>query len=163
MDREGYMRLALALARRALDTGDVPVGCVVTDRDGTILGEGWNRREAHGDALAHAEVEAIRSACRRRGGWNLHGCTLYVTLEPCPMCAGAIINARIPQVWYGADDPKAGCCGSVLDLFAQPFNHHPQVHRGLLEEECAALLQEFFQRLREKRRAAREGRREVGD
>ena len=86
------------------------------------------------------------------GGWRLHKAALYVTLEPCPMCAGAIINARIPQVWYGAADPKAGCCGSVLDLFAQPFNHHPQAHGGLLEEQCAALLQDFFRLLREKRR-----------
>ena len=95
MTSEDYMRRALVLARRALSTGDVPVGCVVADADGAIIGEGWNRREAEGDALAHAEVEAIRNACRRRGGWNLHGCTLYVTLEPCPMCAGAIINARL--------------------------------------------------------------------
>lgn len=148
MDREGYMRLALALARRALDTGDVPVGCVVTDRDGTILGEGWNRREAHGDALAHAEVEAIQSACRRRGGWNLHGCSLYVTLEPCPMCAGAILNARLDRVYFGARDGKAGACGSVLNLFMEDFNHHPRVYGGVLQAECADLLQTFFQGLR---------------
>ena len=116
MTSEDYMRRALVLARRALSTGDVPVGCVVADADGAIIGEGWNRREAEGDALAHAEVEAIRSACRRRGGWNLHGCTLYVTLEPCPMCAGAIINARLKSVCYGARDEKAGACGSVLNL-----------------------------------------------
>ena len=148
MTSEDYMRRALVLARRALSTGDVPVGCVVADADGAIIGEGWNRREAEGDALAHAEVEAIRSACRRRGGWNLHGCTLYVTLEPCPMCAGAIINARIPALYYGAKDEKAGCCGSVLNLFEERFNHHPRIYGGVLEAECSALLQSFFQNLR---------------
>ena len=148
MTSEDYMRRALVLARRALSTGDVPVGCVVADADGAIIGEGWNRREAEGDALAHAEVEAIRSACRRRGGWNLHGCTLYVTLEPCPMCAGAIINSRIRRVVYGAADTKAGCCGSVTDLFAMPFNHHPVVEQGLRAEEAQELLQAFFKDLR---------------
>lgn len=148
MTSEDYMRRALVLARRALSTGDVPVGCVVADADGAIIGEGWNRREAEGDALAHAEVEAIRNACRRRGGWNLHGCTLYVTLEPCPMCAGAIINSRIRRVVYGAADTKAGCCGSVTDLFAMPFNHHPVVEQGLRAEEAQELLQAFFKDLR---------------
>ena len=148
MTPETYMTRALELARKALETGDVPVGCVVADRDGTIIGEGWNRREANGDALAHAEVEAIRAACARRGGWNLHGCSLYVTLEPCPMCAGAIVNARIPVLYYGARDDKAGCCGSVLNLFEERFNHHPRIYGGLLEEECTALLQQFFQKLR---------------
>ena len=142
MTHEDYMRMALNLAREAMAEGEVPVGCVIV-------------REAGKDALAHAELEAIRQANALLGGWRLHKAALYVTLEPCPMCAGGIINARIPQVWYGAADAKAGCCGSVLDLFAQPFNHHPQVHSGLLEEECAALLQAFFQRLRDKRRAAK--------
>ena len=148
MTPEQYMTRALELAQRALETGDVPVGCVVADRDGTVIGEGWNRREANGDALAHAEVEAIRAACAHRGGWNLHGCSLYVTLEPCPMCAGAIVNARIPALYYGAKDDKAGCCGSVLNLFEERFNHHPRIYGGLLEEECTALLQAFFQGLR---------------
>ena len=148
MTPEQYMTRALELAQRALETGDVPVGCVVADRDGSIIGEGWNRREANGDALAHAEVEAIRAACAHRGGWNLHGCSLYVTLEPCPMCAGAIVNARIPVVCYGARDDKAGCCGSVLNLFEERFNHHPRVYGHILEEECAGLLQEFFENLR---------------
>lgn len=148
MTPEQYMTRALELAQRALETGDVPVGCVVADRDGTVIGEGWNRREANGDALAHAEVEAIRAACAHRGGWNLHGCSLYVTLEPCPMCAGAIVNARIPVVCYGARDDKAGCCGSVLNLFEERFNHHPRVYGHILEEECAGLLQEFFENLR---------------
>ena len=148
MTPEQYMTRALELAQRALETGDVPVGCVVADRDGSIIGEGWNRREANGDALAHAEVEAIRAACAHRGGWNLHGCSLYVTLEPCPMCAGAIVNARIPVVCYGARDDKAGCCGSVLNLFEERFNHHPRGYGHILEEECAGLLQEFFGNLR---------------
>ena len=141
MTPEAYMTRALELAQRALDTGDVPVGCVVADRDGSIIGEGWNRREANGDALAHAEVEAIR-------GWNLHGCTLYVTLEPCPMCAGAIINARIDRVYYGAKEEKAGCCGSVLNLFMEDFNHRPRVYGGILKEPCATLLRRFFEGLR---------------
>ena len=148
MTPEQYMTRALELAQRALETGDVPVGCVVADRDGTVIGEGWNRREANGDALAHAEVEAIRAACAHRGGWNLHGCSLYVTLEPCPMCAGAIINARIPRVVFGAPDPKAGSCGSVTDLFALPYNHRPACEGGVLEEECAQLLRDFFRALR---------------
>ena len=148
MTPETYMTRALELARKALETGDVPVGCVVADRDGTVIGEGWNRREANGDALAHAEVEAIRAACARRGGWNLHGCSLYVTLEPCPMCAGAIVNARIDRVYYGAKDDKAGCCGSVLNLFMEGFNHRPRVYGGILKEPCAALLRRFFEGLR---------------
>ena len=148
MTPEQYMTRALELAQRALETGDVPVGCVVADRDGSIIGEGWNRREANGDALAHAEVEAIRAACAHRGGWNLHGCSLYVTLEPCPMCAGAIVNARIDRVYYGARDDKAGCCGSVLNLFMEGFNHHPRVYGGILKEPCAALLRRFFEGLR---------------
>ena len=150
MDREDYMRRALELARNALATGDVPVGCVVADRDGTILGEGWNRREARGDALAHAEVEAIRAACQRRGGWNLHGCTLYVTLEPCPMCAGGIISARIPEIYYGAKDAGFGACGSILNLFEEDFRHHPKIVGHILEAECAALLRDFFAQVREK-------------
>ena len=137
MTPEQYMTRALELAQKALETGDVPVGCVVADRDG-----------ANGDALAHAEVEAIRAACAHRGGWNLHGCSLYVTLEPCPMCAGAIVNARIDRVYYGAKDDKAGCCGSVLNLFMEDFNHHPRVYGGILKEPCAALLRRFFENLR---------------
>ena len=147
MDHEFYMRQALALAREAIEDGDVPVGCVIV-REGEIIGRGRNRREADGDATAHAEVEAIRDACGRLGSWRLHGCTLYVTLEPCPMCAGAIINARIGAVRYGVRDPKAGCCGSVLNLFEERFNHRPRVYGGLLEPECRALLEEFFQNLR---------------
>ena len=141
------MRQALALAEEAAGHGDVPVGCVVV-KDGAVIGRGCNRREERGDAVAHAEVEAIRQACRAVGGWNLHDCALYVTLEPCPMCAGAIINARVGTVCYGARDEKAGACGSVLDLFAERFNHRPRVYGGVLKEACAALLRDFFHDLR---------------
>ena len=152
---EAMMREALALAEEAAAAGEVPVGCVITLGD-RIVGRGRNRREVSKTALGHAELEAIAEACRTLGGWRLWQCTLYVTLEPCPMCAGAIINARIPRVVYGAADPKAGACQSVIDLFALPFNHRPQVEQGLLEAECAQLLRDFFRRLREKRRAVKE-------
>lgn len=141
------MHEALALAREAADEGEVPVGCIVTDGE-HIVGRGRNRRETGKSALAHAELEAIGEACRTLGGWRLWRCTLYVTLEPCPMCAGAIINSRIRRVVYGAADTKAGCCGSVTDLFAMPFNHHPVVEQGLRAEEAQELLQAFFKDLR---------------
>ena len=147
MDDLNYMDEALALAREAAAEGEVPVGCVNV-RNGQIVGRGRNRRETGRTALGHAEIQAIAQACENLGGWRLWECTLYVTLEPCPMCAGAIINARIPRVVYGAADTKAGCCGSVCDLFAMDFNHRPQVDRGVREEESAALLTEFFQNLR---------------
>ena len=147
MNHEYFMAEALRLARDAITDGDVPVGCVIV-KDGEIIGRGRNRREAGVDATAHAEVEAIREACARLGSWRLHGCALYVTLEPCPMCAGAIINARIAAVRYGAREDKSGCCGSVLNLFEERFNHRPRVYGGLLEEECRGLLEEFFQDLR---------------
>lgn len=148
MTHEDYMALALEEAKLALDTGDVPVGCVIVDEEGQVIGRGRNRREADHSALAHAEAEAIAMACRSLDSWRLHGCTLYVTLEPCPMCAGAIINARIPHVRYAAKDEKAGACGSVLNLFEERFNHHPTLHCGPLQQESAALLQEFFSTLR---------------
>ena len=141
------MHEALSLAREAADEGEVPVGCIVTDGE-RIVGRGRNRRETGKSALAHAELEAIAEACRTLGGWRLWRCTLYVTLEPCPMCAGAIINSRIRRVVYGAADTKAGCCGSVTDLFAMPFNHHPVVEQGLRAEEAQELLQTFFKDLR---------------
>jgi len=144
---QAFMRRALALAREAAGRGEVPVGAVVTLR-GEIVGEGQNRREHGKSALLHAEIEAIGQACARLGGWRLWECELFVTLEPCPMCAGAIVNARIPRLVYGARDPKAGCCGSVVDLFALPFNHRPEVLGGCLEEECAGLLRDFFAELR---------------
>ena len=149
-----YMRQALALAREAAEAGEVPVGCVIV-REGRVVGRGRNRREERQRTFSHAEMEAIAQANEALGSWRLEDCDLYVTLEPCPMCAGAIINARIPRVVYGAADPKAGCCRSVVDLFALPFNHRPQVEAGLLEAECAQLLRDFFQRLRDKRKAAK--------
>ena len=142
-----FMDEALALAREAFAEGEVPVGCVIVRGD-RIVGRGRNRRETAKTALGHAEIEAIADACRTLGGWRLWECTLYVTLEPCPMCAGAIINARIPRVVYGASDAKCGACGSVCDLFSMDFNHHPKVEKGLMEEECTALLTEFFEKLR---------------
>ena len=144
---ERFMEEALVLAREAFDDGEVPVGCVITKGD-QIVGRGRNRREKGKSALAHAEIEAIDEACRSVGGWRLWECTLYVTLEPCPMCAGAIINARIPRVVYGASDAKCGAARSVCSLFSMDFNHHPQVEQGILEQRWAALLTEFFQKLR---------------
>ena len=138
------MREALALAREAYDAGEVPVGCVVTDREGRVIGRGRNRRQENADATAHAEMEAIREACAALGDWRLEGCSLTVTLEPCPMCAGAIINARIPVVIYGAREPVSGSCGSVIDLFFERYGHQPKVYGGVLEDECAALLRDFF-------------------
>ncbi len=149
MDHTYYMQQALALAEEAAKDGEVPVGCVIVCK-GNIVGRGRNRRETGKTALGHAEIEAISDACKNLGGWRLWACTMYVTLEPCPMCAGAIINARIPTVFVGAKDEKSGACGSVCDLFAMDFNHHPQVQFGLLEEESQALLTRFFRQLREK-------------
>ena len=151
MDHEDYMRQALDLAREAMEAGEVPVGCVVV-WDGRVVGRGRNRREEDRDALAHAELMAIHEANETLGGWRLHKADLYVTLEPCAMCAGGIVNARIPRVWYGAADSRFGACGSALDVFSAPLNHRPQVTGGILAEESAALMQAFFQRLREKRR-----------
>lgn len=144
-----FMKEALQLARLSAQEGEVPVGAVVV-RDGEIIGRGRNRREQAGNALAHAELEAINQACKHLGGWQLVNCTLYVTLEPCPMCAGAIINSRIERVVQGALNPKAGSCGSVVDLFALRYNHHPLLVSGVLEEECAQLLKSFFKQLRDK-------------
>ncbi len=154
-----FMDAAIAQAREAYDDGEVPVGCVIV-RANEIVGRGRNRREKGRNALAHAEVEAIADACKNLGGWRLWECTLYVTLEPCPMCAGAIINARIPRVVFGASDEKAGSCGSVCDLFSMSYNHHPTVEKGLKEAECAALLQDFFSQLRVTLRGRPKWRRE---
>ena len=144
---EFFMDEALKLARDAFADGEVPVGCVIVRGD-EIVGRGRNRREGDKTALAHAEIEAISEACRNLGGWRLWECTLYVTLEPCPMCAGAILNARIPRVVYGASDKKCGAVRSVCALFDMEFNHHPQVQCGIREEACGRLLTEFFQKLR---------------
>ena len=141
-DRE-YMAQALALAKEAAEEGEVPVGCVIV-RGGTVIGVGRNRREGIKNALAHAEIEAIDQACRALGGWRLTGCTLYVTLEPCPMCAGAIVNARIPRVVFGAKDARAGAMGSLINVNSYPLNHHAAVESGVMEGECVTILREFF-------------------
>ena len=147
MEDTYFMDEALALAREAAADGEVPVGCVIVRGD-AIVGRGRNRRETDKSALAHAELEAIAQANKALGGWRLWECTLYVTLEPCPMCAGAIINARIPRVVYAAGDEKFGACRSVCSLFDMAFNHHPTVEAGLLEQEAVALMQDFFKELR---------------
>ena len=150
MTDQELMGAALREARIAADLGEVPVGAVVARR-GEIVAAAHNTRETQRNALHHAELLAIDAACKALGGWRLWECELFVTLEPCPMCAGAIVNSRIRRVVYGAADPKAGCCGSVTDLFALPFNHHPVVEQGLGAEEASALLAEFFNRLRAQR------------
>ena len=150
MTDEELMGLALEEAKKAAALGEVPVGAVVA-KDGEPIALAHNTRETEKNALHHAELLAIDRACRALGGWRLWECELFVTLEPCPMCAGAIVNSRIRRVVYGAADPKAGCCGSVTDLFALPFNHRPAVERGLRAEEASALLADFFARLRAER------------
>ena len=147
MDHEVYMRQALALAREAAESGEVPVGCVIV-RDGQVVGRGRNRREEKQSTFSHAEMEAIAGANESLGSWRLDDCTLYVTLEPCPMCAGAILNARIPRVYYGARDREMGACGGVLNLFMEDFPHLPALVGGVLEEECRAALSDFFRGLR---------------
>ncbi len=149
-DREVFMRAALREAEKAESKGEVPVGCVIV-QDGKIIARGHNARESKKNALLHAETVAIDKACKKLGGWRLPRCELYVTLEPCPMCAGAIINARIDAVFAAAKDPKAGAMGSVVNLPALPFNHSPGVSFGLCEDEAKALLQRFFAGLRDKR------------
>lgn len=149
MNDEFFMDQAIELAKEAAKEGEVPVGAVVVI-DGRIVGRGRNRRETGKNALAHAEIEAINEACKTLGGWRLWQCDMYVTLEPCPMCTGAIINSRIKRLVYGASDSKAGSCGSVVNLFSLPYNHKPEVISGLKQEECTALLSDFFKRLRKK-------------
>lgn len=144
---EAYMRQALRLAEEAARAGEVPVGCVIV-REGVVVARGRNRREEKHSALSHAETEAIARANAALGSWRLEDCALYVTLEPCPMCAGGIINSRIRAVYYGVGDEKAGCCTSVLNLFEEGFNHRPRIYRGVLEQECRQVLQDFFQGLR---------------
>lgn len=148
MDREDYMDLALELARKAYDAGEIPVGCVITDASGEVIGRGYNTREETHDATQHAEMEAIREACRSVGDWRLSGCTLYVTLEPCPMCAGGIINSRIPTVVYGAKDENTGSCGSVINLFEERYGHKPALYGGVRAEQSAELLKDFFRKTR---------------
>ena len=146
-----YMKEALLLAKAAGEDGEVPVGAVIV-KDGNVIATGRNRRETHKNALGHAEIEAISSACEALGSWRLDGCTLYVTLEPCPMCAGAIFAARIPEVVYAASDLKGGACDSVINLFSQPLNHTPTVWAGISEAECSEELSSFFDNLRSKQR-----------
>ena len=148
MYKEKYMEMALALAQEAAEAGDVPVGCVIVDGEGKIIGRGRNRRVESTDATAHAEVEAIRQACAHIGDWRLSDCTMYVTLEPCPMCTGAIINARIPRLVFGAREPVSGSCGSVIDLFCENYGHSPAVYSGVLGEECADTMKRFFKKMR---------------
>lgn len=151
--QEKYMKDAIKQARKALALGEVPIGCVIVYK-GKIIGRGYNRRNTDKNTLAHAEITAINKASKYIGDWRLEGCTLYVTLEPCQMCAGAIIQARIPEVVMGAMNPKAGCGGSVLNVLEMPqFNHQATVTRGVLGEECSALLKTFFTELRERNKA----------
>lgn len=148
------MGLALDEARKAAALGEVPVGAVVA-RHGEVVAAAHNTRETEKNALHHAELLAIDAACKKLGGWRLHRCDLYVTLEPCPMCAGALINSRMKTVYYGAPDPKAGSCGSLINLFALPYNHQPALVSGVLEQECADILRNFFRELRKKRKEIR--------
>lgn len=148
------MGLALEEARKAAALGEVPVGAVVA-RSGEVVAAAHNTRETEKNALHHAELLAIDAACKKLGGWRLHRCDLYVTLEPCPMCAGALINSRMKTVYYGAPDPKAGSCGSLINLFALPYNHQPALVSGVLEQECADILRHFFRELRKKRKEIR--------
>ena len=144
---ERFMEEALKLARRAERHDDVPVGAVIV-REGRVIARGMNTREQRGDPTGHAEINAIRKAARRTGCWRLHGCTLYVTLEPCPMCAGAAVNARIDRVVFGASDPKAGAFGGRTDLNAAGLNHRPDVCGGVMRDECAGVLKEYFKKKR---------------
>jgi tRNA(adenine34) deaminase len=150
MDDTLYMREAYAEAKLAYDLGEVPIGCVIV-RGGEVIGRGHNRRVTEKNVLYHAEIIAINEACGHAGDWRLENCRIYVTIEPCPMCAGAILQARIPVVLYGAKNPKAGCAGSILNLFDDPrFNHKAGVISGILEEDCAALMKAFFLKFRAK-------------
>lgn len=151
-----YMKEALRQAKKAYRLGEVPIGCVLV-RDGEIIARGYNRRNTDKNTLAHAEITAINRASKRTGDWRLEDCVMYVTLEPCQMCAGAIIQARIPEVYIGCMNPKAGCGGSVLNILEMPeFNHQAIVHRGLLEDECSAMLKLFFKELRVRNKVEKE-------
>ncbi len=147
---EKYMRQAIKLAKKAADNGDVPIGCIIV-YDGKVIGRGYNRRNKDKQSLAHAEIMAIKKASKYIGDWRLEECTMYVTLEPCQMCAGAIVQARIPRVVLGCMNPKAGCAGSIINLLdIKQFNHQVDVTRGVLEEECSEMLKTFFKELRVK-------------
>jgi len=148
MSHDKYMQEALLLAHEAKADGEAPVGCVIVDASGVIIGRGRNRREKKLSAIAHAEIEAIDDACKTLGDWRLTGCSLYVTLEPCPMCAGAIIMSRIEKLYYGAREELTGSCGSVINLFMESYGHSTQVTGGILADECGIILKEFFKQLR---------------
>lgn len=149
---EKFMKEALRQAKKAEQADETPVGAVIV-YGGRIIARGYNKRETKQNALCHAEISAINKACRKLGSWRLTGCDMYVTLEPCPMCSGAIVNSRIDRVFFGAYDKKAGCCGSAADLFQKGmFNHLPEITGGIMERECGSILTEFFKRLREKRK-----------
>ena len=145
-----FMDEALALAKEAAIEGEVPVGAVIV-RNGEIIARGRNRREVSKNALSHAEIEAINNACNVLGGWRLWECDIYVTLEPCPMCSGAIINARIPNVYFGAYDKNFGCCGSTVNILELENSFHPHYEGGIMEEDCSSIITEFFKKLREKK------------
>lgn len=150
------MEAAINQAYKAQEEKEVPIGCVIVHED-TIIGAGYNQRETEQQAAAHAEMSAIEQACKQLNSWRLENCTLYVTLEPCPMCAGAIVQARIPTVVYGAPDPKAGCAGTLMNLLEEDrFNHTAKVIHGVLEKECGGLLTAFFRQLREKKKKIKE-------
>lgn len=158
--QEKYMREALKQAKKAYALGEVPIGCVIV-HEGVIIGRGYNRRNTDKNTLAHAEITAINKASKKIGDWRLEECTLYVTLEPCQMCAGAIVQARIPEVVMGCMNPKAGCAGSVLNILEMPeFNHQVAVNRGVMEQECSDMLKLFFTELRQRNKAEKEALRE---
>lgn len=158
--QEKYMREALRQAKKAYALGEVPIGCVIV-HEGKIIGRGYNRRNTDKNTLSHAEITAINKASKKIGDWRLEDCTLYVTLEPCQMCAGAIVQARIPEVVMGCMNPKAGCAGSILNILDMPeFNHQVAVTKGVLEEECSRMLKDFFTKLRERNKIEKELRRQ---
>ena len=154
-DQEKYMKEALRQAKKAYALGEVPIGCVIV-HEGKIIGRGYNRRNTDKNTLAHAEITAINKASRKLGDWRLEGCTLYVTLEPCPMCAGAILNAHLPRVVFGACDPKSGAAGSLVDLLHLPGCFQPEVSGGILEAECSQALRDFFRTLRQARASCKD-------
>ena len=155
---EKYMRAALKQARKAIELGEVPIGCVIV-YEGRIIGRGYNRRNTDKSVLCHAEITAIKKACKKMGDWSLEDCTMYVTLEPCQMCAGAIVQSRIPRVVMGALSPKAGSAGTVINILENPdFNHQVELSKGILENECSAILKEFFTELRKRNKAEKEAK-----
>ena len=156
-EKKDFMQLAFQQAKKAQNLGEVPIGAVIVDCAGQVIATGFNRRELDQDSTQHAEMIAIRDACNKLGTWRLIDCSLFVTLEPCPMCAGAIINSRLKNVYFGALDPKAGAAGSVVNLFdIEKFNHHPNVIRGLYREEASQMLKDFFKEIRRKQKAEKD-------